>query len=134
MAKARNQGKPFAVVRKSDDTFVTMQQAKNKGDLEGKYPPSEFDLFNMTGNNDVPQKEGAFNSDLTVDPSTREWKWKVTDEEIASRAKSKRTDFIKSRIVRLRTYLDKATALGPDFEDEAARLREQIEEAESQLH
>lgn len=126
-------GKPFAIVRKSGDVFVTMQSAKNKNELATKYPPAEFDVYDMKGKDDIPKKDGAFMSDLTVDPVTKDWKWKVTDAEIAARKKTAKDRGLRSQLIKANSEKAMAQSLGPEFSDDVVRLTAKIAELEAEL-
>lgn len=131
--KKTGKRKSFAVIRKADDTFVTMQAATKKEVLLALYPTNSFRIHEMNGKDDIPLKDGAFMSDLTVDESTGEWKWKLTDAEIAARKKGKRAKAIRAELVKVHSAKNEAVALGADFADEAARLSGKIATLEAEL-
>ena len=124
--------KSFAVVDKATDTFLTMERAEQKADLQTRYPDVDFDLHDMDGKDDIPKKDGAHANDLTVD-ANGEWKWKVTDVEIAQRQNNARKETLRNQLLVLLGQKEQADAQGPEFIDMAVALQARIDDIQAEL-
>jgi hypothetical protein len=125
--------KMFAVINVVDDCLHTMESAETAGDLEGRYPPGPFLIVDMNGKSDVPFKEGASMRDLTVDPATGEWSWKLTDVEIADRTKAERHALLRKRVLGLMLAKEMAVTLDPTFGPIVVSLQDQITAIQNEI-
>jgi len=123
--------KDFAIIKKATDSLLTVERGDSAAALEGRYPPADFSIVDMTGKSEIPWKEGTTTDDLTVVDG--EWSFKVSDAEIATRKKNRRKKTIRRDLVLLKIQKDKATSLGAGFESVLGDIDDKIVSLETEL-